>query len=468
VKGEVLVIEDDRTLNRVLLDHLVEQGFSAQGTRSWGEAEVYLDEHEPKLVIMDVRLPDVDGMRRLGNLAAEYPVIVLTAYGSIDAAVSAMKLGAAEYLTKPVTLDELDLVIERVLDNAYLRKTNQFYRTRLSKKGRNVMVGESPALQDVQKFIDAVAPNDVTVLIQGESGVGKELVARAIHDRSPRGERDYVAVDCCTLQERLFESEVFGHERGAFTDANKQKKGLIELAECGTLFLDEIGEITPDIQAKLLRFLETGHFRRLGGVKNLYADVRVVAATNRDLEAMIQEGSFRADLYYRLAAFVIQVPSLRERRQDIPALVERFLQTQRGAGGMSKKMSSESLESMQQYDWPGNVRELRNIVERSLILSGGDREIQPCHLSFCNQTRKLDAGLNLTFDYEPTLEEIEQKYLTLLVERYEGHRLKIAQTLGVSERSIYRMVEKHGLKLSRAERDGAKSPADHARHGQEY
>lgn len=451
MKGDLLVIEDDVSLNRVLVSHLNEEGFTAEGVTTRAGARGYLRKREPKLVIMDIRLPDTDGMEWLPELAAEQPVIVLTAYGSINDAVAAIKAGAADYLTKPVTLDELDLSIERVLDNASLRRSNQFFRAKLNGKERSVMVGASPTFQRVRQFIEAVAPNDVTVLIQGESGVGKELVARAIHDRSPRTEENYVAVDCCTLQRQLFESEVFGHERGAFTGADKQKEGLIEVAEGGTIFLDEIGEITTEIQAKLLRFLETGEFRRLGGVRNLQADVRVVAATNRDLQKMIRDGGFRADLYYRLAAFVIEVPPLRKRRQDIPALIDHFIRRNRLARRLKKRVTRQALQRMQRYEWPGNIRELRNIVERAVILSGDNASIEPCHLSFCIPTNAVADEPELNFDYEPTLEQIERQYLSILVERYQGHRQKIARAMGVSVRSVYRMVEKYGLQAPRRE-----------------
>jgi len=446
VKGDLLVIEDDVSLNRVLVSHLNEEGFAAEGVGTWAEARSYLRDREPKLVIMDIRLPDSNGMERLPGLAAEQPVIVLTAYGSINDAVAAIKAGAADYLTKPVTLDELDLSIARVLDNASLRKANQFYRAKLNGKDRSTMVGSSPAFSQVQQSIDAVAPNDVTVLIQGESGVGKELVARAIHDRSPRAEKNYIPVDCCTLQQQLFESEVFGHEKGAFTGADRQKKGLIEVAEGGTIFLDEIGEITPEIQAKLLRFLETGEYRRLGGIRNLHADVRVVAATNRDLQDMSQTGGFRADLYYRLAAFVIEVPPLRKRRQDIPDLIEHFMSRNRVARRLQKRVDGEVLRRMQNYEWPGNIRELRNIVERAVILSGDQTVIESDHLSCFVPGKPVVDELELSFEHEPSLEQIERRYLLILSERYQGHRKKIADVLGVSLRSVYRMMDKYGLK----------------------
>lgn len=281
---EILIMEDDRLLNGLVCEHLSRLGYHTLQAHTWAEARGHLERSEPKLILMDVRLPDADGLEVLPELAAEQAVIVLTAYGSVRDAVQAMQAGAAEYLVKPLSLDELELTVQRTLETAALRQDHQFCQRRLQATiGMRRMVGDSAALQQMYELIDAVAPSEMTVLIQGESGVGKELVARALHEHSPRSARNCVAVDCCTLQEKLFESELFGHERGAFTGADRQKKGLIEAAESGTLFLDEIGEIEPSIQSKLLRVLETGQFRRVGGTKDLNANIRVVAATNRNL-----------------------------------------------------------------------------------------------------------------------------------------------------------------------------------------
>jgi transcriptional regulator with PAS, ATPase and Fis domain len=310
------------------------------------------------------------------------------------------------------------------------------------------MVGNSAAMTELQRLIDAVAASEATVLIQGESGVGKELVAHAIHERSPRATRNFVAVDCCTLQEKLFESELFGHEKGAFTGAERQKPGLIEAAQGGTLFLDEIGEIEPIIQAKLLRVLESGEYRRLGGVKDLQANVRIVAATNRNLAQMSKDGKFRADLYYRLSAFTLRIPPLRERLQDIPALVEHFLAHHNFSRRLNKRLNPTALRLLMSYGFPGNIRELRNMVERAIIVGGGSDEIRPEHFSF-EALGEQPGQFSMGFQHEPTLDEIERRYLQLLVAKYAGHRGQIAAILGVSERSIYRLLEKHGFKDER-------------------
>jgi DNA-binding NtrC family response regulator len=358
-----------------------------------------------------------------------------------------MKAGAFEYLLKPASPEELTLVVERALDDAALRSDHQFCRQRLQEKegtGR-FMIGVSAALLRVKETIAAVAPTDITVLIQGESGTGKELVARAIHESSGRSKRNFVAVDCCTLQEKLFESELFGHEKGAFTGADKQKRGLIEGAEGGTLFLDEIGEIDPTIQSKLLRMLETGVFRRLGGTKDLQANIRVVAATNRDLEAMSKAGEFRSDLYYRLSAFVIDTPPLRERRDDIPYLATHFIQNHNFSRRINKRISNEAIRRLTAYDWPGNVRELKNVVERAIILSRDTSTIRPEHLASGTNGARSNVKVTVSFDHDPTLEELQAEYLRMQLGKFSGHRAKVAEVLDVSERNIYRLIRRYGL-----------------------
>jgi DNA-binding NtrC family response regulator len=447
VKPPILVVEDDTTLNRLIVRQLEKAGYAPTSVVRWSEAESHLAKYEPALIITDVRLPDGDSLALLPQLAEAYPVIVLTAFGSVRNAVEAMKQGAADYLLKPVGLEELLLSVERTLENSLLRRENQFCKSQLSARDarKNLMVGDSAALQEVIRLIEAVGADEISVLIQGESGTGKELVAKAIHNNSPRAKRSFVAVDCCTLQEKLFESELFGHEKGAFTGAARQKKGLIELAEGGTLFLDEVGEIEGAIQAKLLRILETGQFRRLGGTKDLAADVRVVAATNRNLQAMVDEGSFRADLYYRLNGFDLTVPTLRERRDDIPALAEHFIRNHSFSRRIEKRLSGAAKRRLIAYDWPGNIRELKNIIERAIILSRDKPIIGPEHLTFGSTTQRSCASVTMSFDHNPTLDELESEYLALQLKKFSGRRAEVASTLGISERSIYRMIKRFGL-----------------------
>lgn len=444
----VLVIDDDMTLNRLMVGQLNRMGHAATGVHSWAAAQVYLQQHDPHLILLDCQLPDANGREVLPQLVADYPVIIMTAYGSVKDAVVSMQAGAAEYLLKPVNLDELQLVIRRVLDTHNMQKEFRYLKEQEQKR-KSFMVGQSAALKEVEHMIDAVAPSMMTVLIQGESGVGKELVAREVHERSQVAGHSFVALDCCTMQESLFESELFGHEKGAFTGADRQKKGLIESAEGGTLFLDEIGEISPTIQAKLLRVLETGRFRRLGGTRDLTANVRVVAATNRDLLVMSQEGSFRADLFYRLNAFTIYVPPLRKRRDDIPALVQHFINNHDFSRRVNKHLAGDALDKLLTYPWPGNIRELKNMVERAIILSGDAARILPQHIALQDNSSSAivstgsSKGIHLNFEQEPTLEDLERHYLELLLEKFSGHRGKVARTLGISERNVYRLLKKH-------------------------
>ena len=441
----LLLIEDDAVLKKLLANALRGMGFAVAEAGSLAEARQYLAHHEPRLILTDARLPDGLLMDFLPKLTADYPVIILTAYGSVQEAVSAMKAGAVQYLSKPINLDELELEVKRALRQAALQKEHQFCKERLRRNNPHAMVGDSPAIKEVHRLIDAVARTDATVLIQGESGVGKELVAHAIHDQSPRAGGNFVALDCCTLQEKLFESELFGHEKGAFTGADKLKTGLIEAAAGGTLFLDEIGEIDLALQAKLLRVLETGQYRRLGGVKDLRANTRIVAATNRDLSSLSKEGKFRSDLYYRLSAFTLHIPPLRDRLLDVPELVGNFLAKRGFNRTQEKRVQAQAMRRLMEYSYPGNIRELRNMVERAVILSGDAEEIRAEHFIFESDAPARE-GFVLHFESEPSLDAIEQQYLHILNKKFSGHRGRIAATLGVSERNIYRMLAKHGLK----------------------
>ena len=441
MKKLVLIVDDDRVFNRLLVEQVAEMGLDAIGAHNWKEAAQILQESEPDLIFLDLRLPDADTPQLVASLSGQFPIVVLTGYGSIRNAVSLIQAGAVEYLTKPVGLDELEITIRRELDNAELRRRNAFYRRQLASRRPGPLIGNAPAMQEVMRLIEAVAPTDATVMIQGESGSGKEMVAQAIHESSQRRGREMVTVDGGTLQETLFESELFGHERGAFTGADRQKKGLIEEAEGSTLFLDEIGETSQANQAKLLRVLETATFRRLGGTRTLKADVRFVVASNRDLAAMGQDGSFRSDLYFRLASFIIRVPPLRERREDIPLLAEHFLP--RFARGVERELAPEALRLLMAYDWPGNVRELRNLIERAVILAGGDRRIRAEH--FGPIVGRMSDAVILAFENEPSLADIERDYLRRTLLRHGGSRTRAAAVLGISERSIYRLIKQYEL-----------------------
>ncbi len=435
----LLVVDDDATFNNLLCRQIAAMGINAIGAASWVEAQTKLGEIEPDAIVLDFRLPDRDAASILPEIRNLYPVIVLTGYGSIPNAVSAIREGAADFLTKPVDLDEFELTVRRVLETAELRESNRFYRTQLASFRPGPMVFTSAAMREVQTMIDAVAPTDTTVLVLGESGTGKEMVAQAVHERSQRSAHELVAIDGSGLMENLFESELFGHERGAFTGADRQKKGLIEEARGSSLFLDEIGDIGAAIQAKLLRVMETGTFRRLGGNKTFSADVRFIAATNRDLAKMSTTGDFRSDLYFRLSPFVITVPPLRERREDIEPLARHFLA--RFTRALPATLTADALRLLVAYDWPGNVRELRNAIERAVILSRPSKQVQAQHLSFLPSAQTGETMLR--FSQDPTLEQIEREYLHQVMVKYGGNRQKTATVLGISERHIYRLLEKY-------------------------
>lgn len=446
----VLVIEDDATLNRLLVRQLGQAGYDARGVLRWKDAQRVLTEVEPAVALLDMRLPDADGLTVVPQLKEICPVVVLTAYGAIEHAVKALRAGAADYLAKPVRGEELELAIARALERASLQRDGRFWKERVQSIAGVRMIGASTAFRAAIGLVDVVGPTDQTVLILGESGVGKELFARAIHDASPRVGAGYVAIDCSTLQENLFESELFGHERGSFTGADRRKEGLVEVADGGTVFLDEIGEVAPSLQPKLLRILETGTFRRLGGTKDLRADVRFVAATNRDLQEMVRAGRFRADLYYRLSRFVIEVPALRERRDDIVPLAESFVANRAFHRNLPKRLGRDAIDALLAYDWPGNIRELKNVVERAALLSGADETIDAARLGLAAPSRRAEPepanGFRFAFEKPPTLEEIERVYLARLVADPDLSRADIAALLGISERNTYRLLAKHGLR----------------------
>jgi len=377
--AKIAVIDDEQSVCHAFKTFLAGEGHEVAVAATAQRGLALMRDFGPDLVILDVRLPDADGLDLLAQIAqgAEPPaVLVITAHGTMDTAIEAMRRGAFEYLTKPIDLDEAKLVIERALQTRQLSHEVAHLRREL-RGGAPLLVGNSPAMQKVYKTIGAVAPANATVLIRGESGTGKELAARAIHRASPRAKGPFVTVDCTALPEHLIESELYGYEAGAFTGASSAKPGRIEQANGGTLLLDEIGELSGGAQAKLLRFLETRQTERLGSTRTLSLDVRVLAATNEDLEAKRRQGTFREDLFYRVHVVTLDLPPLRGRKEDIPLLVAHFLE--QIAGGRRLQISQAALDLLVAHEWPGNVRELRNAIEHAVIACRGDA-ILPEHL----------------------------------------------------------------------------------------
>lgn len=396
----------------------------------------------PDLMLLDHPWPVEIDRDMIESWVRDYPVLVLCHEVGIKAALDVLQLGAMGFLVKPIDPDKLADAVRRIIDHALLHQSSELRaNVVVQPETPSLLVGNSEPIRRLQNSLQSVAPTEATVLILGESGVGKERVAQEIHRLSLRAKGPLIWVDCCSLQEALFESELFGHERGAFTGATQRKTGLIEQARGGTLFLDEIGEIPPKIQAKLLRVLETKQFRRLGGITDIQAEVRICAATNRDLDEMARQGEFRRDLLYRLNAFVVSVPPLRERREDIPVLTQHFLA---GPGSLKrtiKQMSEPAMQQLMDYDWPGNVRELRNVIERAIILSGNQMKIDSEYLALPKTAiSPSTTEVSLNFDYAPTLVEIEQRYLQLMMDRCQGHRATVAKVLGISERTLYRLL----------------------------
>jgi DNA-binding NtrC family response regulator len=413
----ILLVEDKDSLRTMLRRSLESQGHTVVEACDEPGAVAALERSRPDLVISDLRLPAGDGfgvLRAAKDLDPDLPVIVMTAYGSIQDAVAAMKEGALDFLAKPIEPDHLLLLVHRALAQRRLLSENLRLREELAERGGAPrIVGDSAAWEQVMASVQRAAPSDATVLIEGESGTGKELVARALHTLGPRASRPFVAINCAAIPEPLLEAELFGHEKGAFTGATARKPGRFELAHRGTLFLDEVGDLPLTLQAKILRVLDTCTFERLGGLSPIHVEVRVVAATNRNLRAMVAARQFREDLFFRLAVFPIAVPPLRERREDIPLLATHFLDR---VGRELKKrvaLSDAALDALQRYDWPGNVRELQNCIERGVILASG-AAVQPWHLKIEGETRpspaeRRDDQMWETFDWSGTLDEVTRR-----------------------------------------------------------
>ncbi len=396
------------------------------------------------MALVDLRMPDLDGLAVLKQLAMiqpDLPVVILTAFATIETAIAAVNAGAFDYLSKPFRMEEIKLVVRRTLDARRLARENLQYRQELGARyGFEGLIGQSHQMVEIYKLIARMAALDTTVLIEGETGTGKELVARAIHGASGRAARPFVVVDCAALPETLFESELFGHERGAFTGAFAARRGLLETSAGGTCFLDEIGELTAPLQAKLLRTLQERSIRRVGGNDEIPFDVRVVVATNRDLRKLVADGGFRDDLYYRLNVVTITMPPLRERASDIPLLAQHFLEVfARRSGRAIKRLAPESVALLTGYRWPGNVRELEHVIERATALSASETLLPddfPPHLR-----EERDRAPRLPAD-GMTLEDVKRWYVNKVLEESGGNKLRAAELLGIDRRTLYRILER--------------------------
>lgn len=446
--ADVLVVEDEANIRSALMTMVERRGHKVRGARTGEEALTLLDGESATLLITDLKLPGMGGVELLRRVKDRWPeteAILLTAYGSIETAVEAMRLGAYDYLTKPIDRDRFLLLIEKALERHGLAMENKHLRDRLETRTRfDQMIGESEPMQRLYTLVEMVAGSDVAVLLTGESGAGKELVARAIHHKSARQAGPFITINCGALPDSLLESELFGYERGAFTGATHSKVGRFELADGGTLLLDEVGELAVKSQVDFLRVLETKEFRRLGGTKVIRVDVRIIAATNRDLEEAVREGSFRDDLYYRLNVVPIRLPSLRDRAEDIPLLVDSFLREFAARHQRDlKRMSQGALRLLRAYHWPGNVRQLRNVIER-LVVTVAEQTIQPDHLPEEIQAATTCAR-SMVIRLGTPLEKVEREIIRRTLREVTSHREQAAQLLGISVRALQYKIKEYEI-----------------------
>ena len=455
LKPKILIADDEPLTLEVVVERLEAEGYELEVASCGKEAIEAADKSSFKLVLTDLFMPDINGMEVLDHFVQHYPetpVIVLTGFGTIETAVEAIKRGAYDYLSKPANLDEIVLTLKRAIEHKDLKEQNVALRSQILEQHRlERIIGQSAPMQQLYGIIKRVARTDSTVLITGESGTGKELIANAIHFQSPRSDMPFVPINCGAIPEELLESELFGHEKGAFTGAFKERRGRFELANKGTVFLDEIGEMSPKLQVKLLRFLQETKFQRVGGSRTVEVDVRILAATNKDLERAVAENGFREDLFYRLNVIPIHVPPLRERAGDVALLVRYFLNQHCQKKTIPiKRLSNAALESLKQYDWPGNVRELENVIERLVILTDAD-EIQLHDLPKRMQILEEDCrepetalielgedGINL----KELLDNLENRLILDALQRTGGVKNKAAKLLGLNRTTLIEKMKK--------------------------
>lgn len=445
--ASILLVDDDAVFRQVMASELKRLGHPVETAATGADAIARSETHEPEIMLLDLRLPGMDGLEVLKTIRARNPyveVIMLTGHGTIDTAIDSIRMGAFDYITKPCLLEELQIRIQRAMERRSLKqRANLLERGLTPPDLGDSFVGESPEFRRVLHLIERVAATDSTVLIVGETGSGKERIAKLIHARGPRNNRPFVVVDCASLQESLLQSELFGHERGAFTGADRAKPGLFEVASGGTIFLDEIGEISPSTQTKLLRVLDTSVFRHVGGTKEVRVDVRILAATNRDLPSMVRQGQFREDLYYRMSTISVELPPLRQRGSDVELLARHFVGVMNERFASSKRFSDAALGALRRHTWPGNVRELLHAVEGAMVVCEGT-EILPEHLPSSVRGGNVKSSLNKAGKL-PTLDELERNHIRLALQASEGHRGHAATMLGISERNLYRKLRELGL-----------------------
>lgn len=447
----ILVVDDEESVCQMLRDVLEAEGYVVFTALHALEARQCLEEEEVNAILVDVRMPDVDGLElltRLRETGYEVPVILMTAYGSSDTAIQAMKQGAFDYVLKPFNIEELLLTLNKAVEVDQMAQQIGALRRELAGEAPDEeLAGRSPAMLEVYKQIGKFADTDYTVLITGETGTGKEVVAGELHRNSSRHKGPFIRINCAAIPENLLESELFGHERGAFTGATGRKLGKFELAEGGTILLDEISEMSPAMQAKLLRVLQEKDFERIGGTATIKVDARIIAATNRDLAQMVRDGMFREDLYYRLNVVTIRMPPLRERKEDIPLLANHFIQ--QAARRLAKQVQGwapEALDLLRGYDWPGNVRELKNVCERAVVMARGpliSTEDLPASLQPEWQSAAGPARDGTTL--REIMEDVERSVILRALREHDYNRTKTAQSLGINRRTLYAKLKQYGL-----------------------
>ena len=447
-KVNILVVDDEEIVRESLLDWLREDGYEVEAAEDGFKALEKFKEKPWDIALVDLKMPKMDGltlMEKIKEIHPETQVVIITAFATVNTAVQAMKIGAYDYLVKPFNPEELSLLIKRLVESQNLIKEISYLRKELQKQYQfHDLISKSGKMQKVFDLAHTIAKSNSNILILGESGTGKELLARAIHNESLRATGPFIPVSCVALTETLLESELFGHEKGAFTDAITQKKGKFELADGGTIFLDEIGDISPKLQLSLLRVLQEKEFTRVGGTKPITVDVRIIAATNRDLKKAVDEGKFRDDLYYRLNVIAIELPPLREHQEDIPLLAHHFIEKFNiEMGGKIELISEDALELLMEYDWPGNVRELENVIERAMVVTKGTLiKVDDLHLS----SQVIKGKKTASASGDKTIKAVEKKHIEKILKENNWNIQKSAEKLGIDRVTLYNKIKKYKLK----------------------